>query len=77
MKAFTDVMNIYIISYEGIYRCDEHVHKYTYDDEFINRQLPKLSGSGTQKEAYMYGHKKTYICAIKHVDFTIFASIVL
>ena len=35
----------------------EHLHKYTYDDEFINRQLPNLSIWGTEKEAYR--HKKT------------------
>ena len=28
---------------ERIYRRGEHLHKYTYDDEFFKRQLPNLS----------------------------------
>ena len=63
------------VSNEGIYRCDEYEHKYTYDDKFIYRQLPKLSVWGTQKEAC--GHKKTYISAHKHVALIMHASIVL
>ena len=46
------------LSNEGIYRSAEHLHKYTYDDEFINRQLPNLSVWETEMGAYR--HKKTY-----------------
>ena len=64
-----------MLSNEGINKRGEHLHKYTYDDEFINRQLPNLSIWGTEKEAYQ--HKKTYISANKHVVLIIHASNVL
>ena len=63
------------LSNEGINKRGEHLHKYTYGDDFFNRQWPILSSWGTEKEAYR--HKKTYISANKHVVLIMHASTVL